>query len=130
MDSDEEKEELELIEEKEEDNELTEDQELQHPVAVHIPNQQLAAEKNIADTVAVVHSSPNNESFPLMVSGTSFNLPSFSFCYEQYKCPSVQQSDKSETTTLRVHRLFATAITFIHVGSSTCSVPISAIACH
>jgi len=87
MDSDEEKEELELIEEKEEDNELTEDQELQHPVAVYIPNQQLAAEKNIANTVAVVHSSPNNESFPLMVSGTSFNLSSFHFATNNTSVP-------------------------------------------
>ena len=87
MDSDEEKEELELIEEKEEDNELTEGQELPHPVAVYIPNQQLAAEKNIADTVAVVHSSPNNESFPLMVSGTSFNLSSFHFATNNTSVP-------------------------------------------
>ena len=84
VDPDEEKAELELIED---DNELTEEQELQHPPAVFIPNQQLAAEKNIADTVAVVHSSPNNEAFPLMVSGTCFNLSSFHFAANNTSIP-------------------------------------------
>ena len=92
MDPNEEKAELDFLEEKENDIELTEDQELQHPPAIYIPNQQLKAEKTIADTVVVVHSSKNNESFPLMVSGTCFNLSSFHFASENTSIPLYNNS--------------------------------------
>jgi hypothetical protein len=81
----EEKEEGELKEEKdEEDNEDSEclreeREELKHPAAIYIPHAQLTAERNLADNAEVVHSSPNNFSFPLQVAGTTFNLSSFHF---------------------------------------------------
>ena len=78
-----EKEEGPLIEEKDNDDDtvvsVNEDQELQHPAAIYISNAQLAAEKAIAATIEVVHSSPNNASFPLQVAGTTFNLSSYHF---------------------------------------------------
>ena len=78
---DEEKEEGELIEEKDDVSvqDLSEDQELQHPAAIYISNAQLATEKTIAAAVEVVHKSSNNQSFPLQVVGTTFNLSSFHF---------------------------------------------------
>ena len=81
----EEKEEGELKEEKDEEDDedlkflREEREELTHPAAVFIPHAQLTAERNIADNAEVVHSSPNNFSFPLQVAGTTFNLSSFHF---------------------------------------------------
>jgi hypothetical protein len=83
----EEKEEGELREEKEVD-ELDEVQaELQHPAATYVPNAQLQAEKNIADNAEVVHSSPNNYSWPLKVAGTTFHLSSFHFATNNTSVP-------------------------------------------
>jgi hypothetical protein len=80
----EEKEEGHLREEKSDDDKhdgvfLTEEEELQHPASIYIPQSQLNAEKNIAKNAEVVHSSPHNASFPLQVAGTTFHLSSFHF---------------------------------------------------
>ena len=80
----EEKEEGDLREEKSSDDEhdgviLREEEELQHPASIYIPQAQLNTEKNLADNAEVVHSSPHNASFPVQVAGTTFNLSSFHF---------------------------------------------------
>ena len=73
----EEKEEGDLREEKSDDEPdeviLREEEELQHPNSIYIPQSQLNIEKNLADNAQVVHSSPQNASFPLQVAGTTFN---------------------------------------------------------
>ena len=75
---DEEKEEGELKEQKEDDQDvicLTEEQEeLMHPAEIYVPHAQLLAEKNVAENAEVVHSSPNNLSWPLKAGGWH-NIP-------------------------------------------------------
>lgn len=72
---DEEKEEVDLREEKSDDDDrgsvLREDEELQHPAFIYVPQSQLNIEKNLADNAAVVHSSPHNAPLPLQVAGTT-----------------------------------------------------------
>jgi hypothetical protein len=79
----EEKEEGILREEKSDDENdgafLREEDELQHPAAIYITQSQLNAEKNLANNAEIVHNSPHNESFPIQVAGTTFNLSSFHF---------------------------------------------------
>ena len=88
---DEEKEEGELKEQKEDDQDvifLTEEQEeLMHPAEVYVPHAQLLAEKNVAENAEVVHSSPNNLSWPLKVAGTTFQLSSFHFAANNTSVP-------------------------------------------
>ena len=89
---DEEKEEGELKEQKEDDQDdvifLSEEQEeLKHPAAVYVPHAQLLAEKNVAENAEVVHSSPNNLSWPLKVAGTTFQLSSFHFAANNTSVP-------------------------------------------
>jgi hypothetical protein len=95
----EEKEEGHLREEKSDDEHdgvfLTEEEELQHPASIHIPQSQLNAEKNIAKNAEVVHSSPHNASFPLQVAGTTFNLSSFHFATENSSVTLYNDSKKS-----------------------------------
>ena len=97
--SGEEKEEGHLREEKSDDEYdgvfLTEEEELQHPASIHIPQSQLNAEKNIAKNAEVVHSSPHNASFPLQVAGTTFNLSSFHFATENSSVTLYNDSKKS-----------------------------------
>jgi hypothetical protein len=83
----EEKEEVELREEKEVDEQDEVQEELQHPAATYVSNAQLQAEKNIADNAEVVHSSPNNYSWPLKVAGTTFHLSSFHFATNNTSVP-------------------------------------------
>jgi len=95
----EEKEEGHLREEKSDDEHdgvfLTEEEELQHPASIYIPQSQLNAEKNIAKNAEVVHSSPHNASFPLQVAGTTFHLSSFHFATENSSVTLYNDSKKS-----------------------------------
>ena len=88
---DEEKEEGELKEQKEDDPDVIvlseEEEELKHPAAVYVPHAQLLAEKNVAENAEVVHSSPNNLSWPLKVAGTTFHLSSFHFAANNTSVP-------------------------------------------
>ena len=96
---DEEKEEGDLREEKSEDDDggsfLREDEELQHPAFIYVPQSQLNTEKNLADNAAVVHSSPHNAPLPLQVAGTTFNLSSFHFTVDNTSVSLYNDTRKS-----------------------------------
>jgi hypothetical protein len=61
--------------------------ELMHPAEVYVPHAQLLAKKNVAENAEVVHSSPNNLSWPLKVAGTTFQLSSFHFAANNTSVP-------------------------------------------